>query len=150
MKNLKTHILERLKISPNINAQFAEQLDELLSGLGLDTAENAHDLFNLSSHEDYIKAKNAIVDWFKDNVSHGIQYYSPEEIDQYSIDGDELRNKIIIDTDDFCGECDTSNVKALFYSEYLDIEESIEYTTLMIRRHDDFGDNGFDLYVKAL
>jgi hypothetical protein len=150
MKNLKTHILERLKISSNINAQFTEQLDELLSGLGLDTAGNAHDLFNLSSYEDYIKAKNAIVDWFKDNVSHGIQYYSPEEIDQSSIDGDELRNKIIIDTDDFCGECDTSNVNALFYSTYLDIEESIDYTTLMIRCHSDESYYDFSLYVKAL
>ena len=80
MKTLKTHILERLKISPNINAQFTEQLDELLSGLGLDTAENAHEMFNFSSDKDYISAKNAIVDWFKDNVSRGIQYYSPEEI----------------------------------------------------------------------
>ena len=64
MKNLKTHILERLKISPNINAQFTEQLDELLSGLGLDTVENAHDMFDLSSYEDYIKAKNHIIFYF--------------------------------------------------------------------------------------
>jgi hypothetical protein len=150
MKNLKTHILERLKISKNPKENFDEQLDELITSLSLDTAEHAYGMFCLSSEDDYNKAKNAIVDWFKDNVSHGIQYYSPEEIDQSSIDGDELRNKIIIDTDDFCGECDTSNVKALFYSEYLDIEESIDYTTLMIRRHDVFGVNGFDLYVKAL
>lgn len=148
MKNIKTHILERLKISKNTNERFTEQLDELLSGLGLDTAENAHEMFNLASYEDYNKAKNSIVDWFNDNVSHGIQYYSPEEIDQYSIDNDDLRNKIIIDTDDFCGECDTSHVKALFYSDYLDIEESIDYTTLMIRFHD--GYYGFSLYVKAL
>lgn len=148
MKNIKTHILERLKISKNTNERFTEQLDELLSGLGLDTAENAHEMFNLASYEDYNKAKNSIVDWFNDNVSHGIQYYSTEEIDQYSIDNDDLRNKIIIDTDDFCGECDTSHVKALFYSDYLDIEESIDYTTLMIRFHD--GYYGFSLYVKAL
>lgn len=148
MKNIKTHILERLKISKNTNERFTEQLDELLSGLGLDTAENAHEMFNLASYEDYNKAKNSIVDWFNDNVSHGIQYYSPEKIDQYSIDNDDLRNKIIIDTDDFCGECDTSHVKALFYSDYLDIEESIDYTTLMIRFHDDY--YGFSLYVKAL
>ena len=150
MKNLKTHILERLKISSNTNAQFTEELDELLSGLGLDTAENAYEMFNLSSHEDYIKAKNAIIDWFKDNVSRGIEYYSPEKIDKYCIDSDDLLNKIIIDTDDFCGECDTSHVKALFYSDYLAIEESIDYTTLIINVENGDGYYDYALYVKAL
>lgn len=148
MKNLKTHILERLKISKKTSKNFDEQLDELITSLGLDTAENAHEMFNLSSYEDYNKAKNTIIDWFNDNVSHGIEYYSPEEIDKYSIDNEDLLNKIIIDTDDFCGECDTSNVNALFYSTYLDIEECIDYTTLIIRFHDDY--YGFSLYVKAL
>jgi hypothetical protein len=150
MKNLKTHILERLKISKNPKENFDEQLDELLTSLGLDTADRAHEEFCLFSYEDYSKAKNAIVDWFNDNVSHGIQYYSPEKIDKYTINNEDLCNKIIIDTDDFCGECDTSNVNALFYSTYLDIEESIDYTTLMIRCHSDESYYDFSLYVKAL
>ena len=150
MKNLKTHILERLKISKNTNNRFTEQLDELLISLGLDTADHAYEQFWLSSYEDYSKAKNSIIDWFNDNVSRGIQYYSCDKIDKYSIDNDDLRNKIINDTDDFCGECDTSNVKALFYSDYLDIEESIDYTTLIIRSRSDEGYYDFDLYVKAI
>jgi hypothetical protein len=150
MKNLKTHILERLKISKNPKENFDEQLDELLTSLSLDTAEHAYGMFCLSSEDDYNKAKNAIVDWFNDNVSHGIQYYSPEKIDKYTINNEDLCNKIIIDTDDFCGECDTSNVNALFYSTYLDIEESIDYTTLMIRCHSDESYYDFSLYVKAL
>ena len=150
MKNLKTHILERLKISKNPNENFDEQLDELLTSLGLDTADRAYEEFYLFSYEDYSKAKNAIIDWFNDNVSRGIQYYSPEEIDKYTIENNDFRNKIIIDTDDFCGECDTSNVKGLFYSNYLDIEESIDYNTLIIRSHSDDGYYDFDLYVKSL
>ena len=150
MKNLKTHILERLKISKNPKENFDEQLDELLTSLGLDTAEHAYTEFCLFSSENYNKAKNAIVDWFNDNVSHGIQYYSDEKIDKYTIENDDFRNKIIVDTNDFCGECDTSHVKALFYSDYLDIEESIDYNTLIIRSHSDDGYYDFNLYVKAL
>jgi hypothetical protein len=148
MKNLKTHILERLKVSKDISTRFIDKLDELLTNLYLDNANNAYEIYNLKD-DDYTEVKNAINDWFNDNVSRGIQYYSAEEIEKYNIDNDDFRNKIIIDTDDFCGKCDTSNVNALFYSPYLDIEESIDYRTLMIRCHTN-DDYDFSLYVKAL
>lgn len=148
MKNLKTHILERLKVSTNISTQYTDELDELLISLYLDNENNAYEIYSLTE-DNYILVKTVIKEWFNDNVSRGIQCYSDEEIKKYKIDNDVFRNKIIIDTDDFCGKCDTSNVNALFYSHYIDIEESIDYKTLIIRCHTS-DDYDFSLYVKAL
>lgn len=107
MKNLKTHILERLKISPNTNAQFDEELEFFLDAFGFNDG-TCKKLTNITD-DDLEDLKKEISEWFSEYVVEGVNYYTTSSKQTLrDFVSDEIINRIIEDNKDFCGECDTA------------------------------------------
>lgn len=108
MKNLKTHILERLKISANSRTNTEKELEYFLDAFGF----NDGTLKGLTgSNDDRIEElRKQISEWFNEYVVDGVNYYtsSPKQTLADFV-SDKIINRLINDDKDFCGECDTAD-----------------------------------------